>query len=371
MSVLPFSAIVIAVPWLSEHDAIGNDAFWQHSLLAAEGNKVFIYADGASENLRYRLISWNEAIEIVANPNALIIYHHGVFWQQGENLIRRARCRRLLKYHNITPPEFFRPYDAASTSGTERGRDQTSRFLSQGRFDYVLADSLFNIKDLENYGLSMPPSSIAAPFSQIQEFNKVRSDPVVLHQFKNQSDTLHILFVGRVVPNKGHLHLIEVLYHYIEFFGSKVKLHVVGSISLLEHHYFEEIEKKIGERQIAKQIIFHQQCSLSAIKALFQSADAFLLMSEHEGFCVPILECQHLELPIVALDRAAVSETLGPSQLLFEDLNYDAFAVALSRVHKDDALKKQLVAQGQENLKRFRPEVIMQTTRESLLKLMP
>ena len=75
-------------------------------------------------------------------------------------------------------------------------------------------------------------------------------------------------------------------------------------------------------------IKFHQKVDLKTLHTLYKYSTVFLLLSEHEGFCVPILEAQYHNLPIVAWDQCAVGETLGSGQLLFQDCDYDSFAIA-------------------------------------------
>lgn len=361
MGDIRFPKVVIALPWYSEHDAISNDAYWQKKYLSERGVDCYLYAEGYADKLRSQLISFDECQRLLKDPSNLLIYHHGVYWVQGEQIFNSTEAKICLKYHNITPPEFYRNYDSISTYATEMGRQQTGRFLQSQKIWLCTAASHYNIRDLESYGCPLPRTDVVAPFTQISDFDFVEADPSIVRSIR-ANGRRNLLFVGRVVPNKGHMHLLKVLERYMCFYGSAVHLNIIGGMSLGEDRYFIELEHLIESLCLSKNVTFHQKVGLSGLKAFYQNSDAFLLMSEHEGFCVPILESQHLGLPLIALDRAAVKETLGSGQLVMQDLDYDFFACAVHHVVTNKELKADLCQNGFSNCDRFRPEVLLQKT---------
>lgn len=363
-----FEEVLIVVPWYSEHDAISNDAYWQQQYLLSKGIKCHLYAEGYSTNLKHRLITYNECQRLISEPRNLLIYHHGVYWIQGESIFNQARCSLCIKYHNITPPEFYRPYDRISTYATEMGRDQTARFLKSGKIWLCMADSAYNIDDLRAYSLLMPHSEVVAPFTHITDFDSVEADNVIAQELRSGRNK-NLLFVGRVVPNKGHSHLLHVLTRYIDFYGADIRLNIIGAVSLSEDLYFVELENLISSLSLGRNVAFHQKIGLKGLKAFYENSDVFLLMSEHEGFCVPILESQYMGLPIVALDRAAVGETLGENQILSKDLDYDFFACAIRHVTDNTSVRESLRDQGFLNYERFKPDAILKKTLECLTSL--
>lgn len=360
MTSISFRKIAVAVPWYSEHDAVSNDAYFQQLFFHSLGVTAILYAEGTSPHLQSRLTSFEDFMKIVRDPSALLIYHHGVYWAQGESILREAKCTIHMKYHNITPPEFFRGYDRNSTYATELGRAQTQRLIEMGKISLYVGDSQYNIDDLRSYGLN-DESAIVAPFTQIQDFDEVEADPLVEQEMTAEGKK-NVLFVGRVVPNKGHSHLFKTLDRYIDFYGTGICLHLVGGFALSENTYFIELENIINRSKLGPFVRFHQKINSAKLKAFYQFSDAFLLMSEHEGFCVPILEAQYLDLPIVALNRAAVGETLGPEQLIYPEPDYDFFASALQRVFTHTDLRKSVIEHGRTNYMRFRPEALQEQT---------
>jgi glycosyltransferase involved in cell wall biosynthesis len=193
----------------------------------------------------------------------------------------------------------------------------------------------------------------------VLEYSKANIDSDLLSNIQNGKK--HFLTVGRVVPNKGHSHLIQTIRNYVNFFGPEVQLHIIGSLSMQDKRYYYELERLINRFHLGEQIIFHQNVNFDQMHTYYSVCDAFLMMSEHEGFCVPIAEAQFHELPVIALDRGGIAETLGANQLLLKEADYDLFAVALHRITKDQPLKDQLTTTGTQNYNhRFRSEVILQ-----------
>ncbi len=355
---LPFAKILIVLPWYSEHDAISNDAAWQARLLKGKGFDAFLYAEGSSPKLASEMISIEEMKHLAAEPRTLLIYHHGVYWILGAQILKEARCVTVMKYHNITPPEFYRPYDRIATFATEAGRTQTGDFLEKKQFHAIICDSYYNLNDLRTYGFELPQSFVVPPFTQLSDFDRITSDEAIKTKLE-QNGRLNLLFVGRIVPNKGILSIIEVMRKYIRFYGAAIEINIIGGLGLSEETYFREIEDKINSYQLDQHIHFLKKVEFAQIKAYFEYSAAFLLMSEHEGFCVPILESQYLGLPILALGLAAVPETIGENQLVLDDKNPAAFAVALHRLKTDKTLRQQCIEAGYKNYQRFEPEVLL------------
>jgi glycosyltransferase involved in cell wall biosynthesis len=79
------------------------------------------------------------------------------------------------------------------------------------------------------------------------------------------------------------------------------------------------------------------------LRAAYASADLFLCLSEHEGFCVPLLEAMAFEVPVVAFDAGAVRETLRGGGVLLRDKQPAAVAGLVHRILTDDTLREQVL----------------------------
>lgn len=140
--------IVIMHQTVTNHDAIGNDIEMMYEIL----NKSFecsVYAENRfNKNVTY--ISENELDEVAKDRTSLIIYHHSVFWENGERLLKRSKCHIIFRYHNITPQEFFEPYNEFHFHQCKKGREQTLRFTEEFKQAFWLLDSNYNGEDIKN-----------------------------------------------------------------------------------------------------------------------------------------------------------------------------------------------------------------------------
>jgi glycosyltransferase involved in cell wall biosynthesis len=81
-------------------------------------------------------------------------------------------------------------------------------------------------------------------------------------------------------------------------------------------------------------------------------------MSEHEGFCVPIVESMMFDVPVVAYNTTAVGDTMGGSGILLDSNAPILAAACVDRVVRDKALRSSVVAGQRERLKDFEYEKI-------------
>lgn len=356
-------SILIATPSLNTHDAVSNDVMQLRSHLLASGEDVQIYSEFIDPSLRSMVCEKHKYFALLKQAGNTLIYHHSVQWMIGEEIVRSARCRILLKYHNITPSNFF-SYDPVRMHVTAQGREQTKRFIESKKINLYVGDSRYNSEELIHQGAPSEQTHVIAPFHCVHDFDNVEINPDLAKQL--QDGNRHVLFVGRVAPNKGHKHLLRTISRYIDFYGKNIRLHVVGGILEGDRPYLEEIEDLILELGLASIVSFHNKLSFRDLHTLYSCSHAFLLMSEHEGFCVPILEAQYHKLPIVAWNQCAVGETLGGDQLILGELDYEIFAVALHRAMTDEALRETLVQKGELNFQKYESPILFKQTQELL-----
>lgn len=344
--------VVIMAPGLSPYDAVSNDVIKQRKNLLWSEVRCHVYAElfeaGAFD---FDIISKEQLLQLAEEPETLIIYHHAVYWRLGEEILNTIRCPVVMKYHNITPAGFFRKYDRDNYHATLAGSSQTRRLIEMPHMVRFIGASAFNVRDLVRLGVPPEKTGVIAPYHCIEEFKQATINPT-LHAELEGND-LSILFVGRVVPNKGFEHLIRVINRYVEIYGTGISLNIVGSLARQDPRYNRKLQRLVNRYKLGSVINFRGKVGLNDIHTLYRYSDVFLLMSEHEGFCVPILEAQSLGLPVVALNRCAVPETLGEEQILLNEPDPDAFAAAINRVGHDKTLRAYLASQGRRNVSRF------------------
>ena len=103
-----------------------------------------------------------------------------------------------------------------------------------------------------------------------------------------------------------------------------------------------------------EEIVFTGHVPDEEMFALYKASDVFLSMSEHEGFCLPLVESMVFDLPIVAYDAAAVPFTLDGAGVLFGTKRPDLVAELVARVAGDASLRRRIVDGQRRRLQRFR-----------------
>ena len=175
------------------------------------------------------------------------------------------------------------------------------------------------------------------------------------------------MFVGRLSPNKRFEDIILTFYHIKKFVRPDARLLLVGSVQKMTP-YFEFLQALVSRLGLSD-VVFTGHVSTSQLVAYYQCASVYLSMSEHEGFCVPLLECMHFGVPVVAYKAAAVPETLGGSGILVTDKNYVAVAELVGLLVEDGGLRDQVVARQRERLCDFLPEKVEPRVEELLREL--
>lgn len=291
---------------ITTHDAIGNDIAAMYELLSDQYNCKCFAINAWNKELEY--VDEAEARDIIMDEKALVIFHHSVNWQLIEEMLTDYQCKLVIRYHNITPPEFFEPYKESDYLTCKRGREQTKRFLEKFPRAFWLADSNYNALDLEGGDVTVCP-----PFNKVDEWDSCEPEENLLKSLLYEKCT-KLLFVGRVAPNKGHLMMLDIVSEYIRRYDDGVKLYIIGKPDA--EKYSMEILNKIERLGIADNIEFIGEINDSILMAYYLGCNLYINVSDHEGFCVPIVEAQKFMLPIIAKDSSAVGETLGANQIL-------------------------------------------------------
>lgn len=348
--------IIIMHQTVTNHDAIGNDIEAMYILLS-EKCDCFVYAENCmNKNVKY--INHKSLLSVLENKDSVIIYHHSVYWAKGEELLKRARGRIIFRYHNITPAEFFEPYNRDYYEQCQKGREQTVRYVNDYKDAFWMAASCYNMEDLPD----IPKEKIAVcpPFHKIETWAQASPDEKILKRLI-ESNALNVLVVGRIVPNKGHGFLLEVLETFKRAYDIKIRLHVIGKFDPSLSKYNEEIKSYMKAHDLEDSVSLIGEINDETLLAYYLGADFLLCASEHEGFCVPLIEAGYFGLPVIALHACAVPETLGNNQVVLKKEQQE-FAAAVRILCDNTAYQDYLIAEGKKNYQdRFSFEVIKQT----------
>jgi glycosyltransferase involved in cell wall biosynthesis len=77
--------------------------------------------------------------------------------------------------------------------------------------------------------------------------------------------------------------------------------------------------------------------------AFYEIADLFLCASEHEGFCVPLVEAFHKQVPVLAYAATAVPHTMDGAGVLFDDKDPRHVAALMDAILSDPTLEDAIV----------------------------
>jgi len=330
-------------PSVAAHDAIGHDLMEMCRTLAGRHTcAVFCeYRHGVDE---VPAVGLEEARDLLRDRSTTVIYHHSTYWPLGEELLSGARARVVFKYHNITPPNYFAAVPEYRDKSLA-GREQTYRMARTSRGAFWLSDSLYNLAEL---GIDqVVRQRVVPPFLKI---GGVAPDEAVLRGLVACRHP-QALFVSRFVPNKGHLFLVEVLHHYRRRCGEGFTLFVAGKAEAACSEYYDQVMSAVAAAGLERMFVYLGEVPPAVLVAYFLGCDTYLCCSEHEGFCVPIVEAQSLCLPVVARARAAVPETLGAGQVLHGE-EPAIYAASVHRLYEDAAFRESVIQAGSENYSR-------------------
>lgn len=279
--------------------------------------------------------------------NTLILYHYSI-GSRMPYFILEWGLEFAVRFHNITPSEFFSNCEEDTLNACELGWRQLPLLVERSR--YFLAVSQFNAEALKRAGAQK--TSVVPILREYKRFEKK-------HTYENPRT--QFLFVGRFSPNKCQHDLLEAFDLYKRFVDPGSRLVLVGgafsthySRSLLK--MAQELELKVGfdlASDVSCDVLLVKNLSEKDLIRLYQESSLFMSMSEHEGFCVPLVEAMHAELPILAHGASAVPETLGDAGILFDKKDKVGVVREMERLVKDSNLRKDLMERGKARARNY------------------
>ena len=336
--------MAILTPTVTSADAVSNDVLAMQRLLSERDHEVRIFADSSSLTDEQTCNS-EEAVSYLSNPEDVLIYHHSIGWDLGAEIVKSASCRKIIKYHNITPPEFFEGISEQYVDLCLRGRLQLKEIV-ECRPDLLLAASFFNMADLITAGSEDDKTFVVPPFNQADKLQAGAACFEILDSYCDGS--VNLLTVGGVRPNKGHAALIEAFAIYYYQFNRAARLFVIGAETEAFAPYGMILRQLIDSWDIDSRIVFTGEVSNESLKAYYMLADALITTSEHEGFCVPLVEAMAMKVPIVAYASTAIPETAEDAGLICDERDPYVMAQSIDLLHTNEPAKMALVARGSE-----------------------
>ncbi len=324
-------------------DAIGHEVLGIQRVLRGAGYASDIFVETADPRLEDLTRDYRELVDASGASNVLI--HHFSIGSKASRIAYALPDRMVLVYHNITPPEYFVDVHKLLVRLCYHGRRELGAYVD--RCDLALGDSEFNRLELEELGF---PATGVLPV--VPDFSHLDAAPNRLVAGAFDDEWTNIIFVGRVIPNKRIENLIRFFAAYKRRFNPRSRLLIVGSSGGFER-YLTMLHDLVARLRVPD-VVLTGHISNEELAAYYDVADVFLCASEHEGFCVPLVEAFYKRIPVLAWARSAVPATMDGAGILYDSADPEDVAALLDLVVSDVTLQERIVAGQDEALDRLR-----------------
>jgi glycosyltransferase involved in cell wall biosynthesis len=353
--------IAILTPSITSRDAVSNDVLGMYEVLRELGHETRIFAEGWTLD-QPRIWPAPKLEGFLKKPADLLIYHYSRGWDFGLQLLRELKCRTVVRYHNVTPPEFSVRFSKDYARMCGEGRDQLTA-IARADSDLYMSASRYNEQELIEAGAPTSKSVVIPPFHHIDRLDAVEADPGILKTYGD--GLINILMVGRISPNKGHAALIEAFAAYHKDYNRHSRLLIVGKGETRLRAYTRLLHELVGRFQLDDAVVFCGEVTDEELKAFYEVAHVFMITSEHEGFCVPLVEAMSMKVPVVAYSSSAIPGTLGGVGLVWDEKNPYLLAESVNRIIKGSGVGAKL---GQMGRRRFEQNFTNGKIREGFLE---
>ena len=327
-------------------DAISNEALSIKRSLEKLGHKSEIYSVNTHEKLKGIP---KKMSDFLGSRDGLIL-HYSISSPQNQVYLDQTGLKRFLIYHNLTPPKWFAAYNQRVTADLIKGKEELPNLIKAT--DVCLADSTFNAKELNEFGAENP--QVLPLLIDPHKWDK-EANPGILNAIR-ASNGINLLHVGRLAPNKCIEDIIKAFYFYHHKLDKTSRLWLVGHDTDTEIYSFE-LRNLIEELRLKEFVFMVGSVSDEELKAFYEACDLYLCMSEHEGFCVPLIEALHFKMPVIAFNSSAIPETLGAAGVLVDKKDPLEIALIIKNIVSDSELKSQFAMQAEIQLKKFSLDV--------------
>jgi len=336
------------VPAAHRGDAIGDSARRVRDLLRGMGHASEIYAMTIDEDMREEAHPFAEA---AARHGDITIFHFALPSPMTE-AFASLTAGRVLQYHNITPASYFAPYDPALFRLAALGRAELASLA--GRVDLALGDSEYNRRELESLGFARTG---VFPIAVDTERITRRVERPALDRMLDD-ELVNFLFVGRIAPNKKIEDVIKLAEVYKRYVDAYYRFIFVGRVDVVPR-YYAMIRALMAEyRLLDDRFVFTGPVSDDELAVYYRHAAVYISMSEHEGFCVPLVEAMAADVPVLAYAAAAVPDTLDGAGVQFAPKDLELAAELLGQLAFDDRLRAHVIAGQRRRLADFGDERI-------------
>jgi glycosyltransferase involved in cell wall biosynthesis len=330
-------------PSVAYGDAIGNSIQELKIILTELGYKSEIFA----QYIHPRILNVKNYSEYskYSSPDNIIILHYSIGYDpEILKYFKSLPDKKILIYHNITPSGFFKGVNDIYEHSTRRGREELSEIKKI--ISIALGDSQFNVDELRRHGFN---NTDILPIPVNFKRFEIAGNSDISQKYSDNS--VNILTVARISPNKKIEDVIKTFYFYKKMINPHSRLFLVGSSEGMET-YYSELKDLIARLQL-EDVHFSGFVSEADLIAYYRISDVFITMSEHEGFCVPLLESMYFDLPVIANNSSAIPYTLGNAGILINEKNPIHIAEIINLLIVDHDFRDKIIQRQRQRLKDF------------------
>jgi L-malate glycosyltransferase len=319
---------------LSYGDAIGDYTLEIQKILQNNGYQSEIFSEIVHPRMA-RFVKPLHDYADIQSDDTLMIVHFSIGSHLG-NLVPHLKGKKLMIYHNITPHQWFVDINSTLAYQCLLGRQQLA--LLRDYCPVALGDSEYNRQELEQLGFEK--TGVLPIQLHFEKFDNP-SDPITTAQY-DDNRTIFIV-VGRVIPNKRLEDCLKAFSYYQNYINPVSRLIFVGLWNGFERYYHavHEMLKTLG----TKDVVFTGHVTFEELLAYYRLADALLILSEHEGFCVPLLEAFYMKVPVLAWGDCAIPYTAGEGGFIAQgEKDFAALGEMMNQLVSDKSLREKIIA---------------------------
>ncbi len=338
---------------LDKHDGVSNIAIDYYKLTKSMGFDTvltgrFVHPELASIQLPIE--------DCLIRDEDIVLIH---YWGFSDFLPRYHEMpgKKVLVFHNITNPYFFK--------SNEPGWQGTAGAYAQMKeLDFVkdvATFSRFSQVPIRNYFGDSMRYHVLPPLMDAEIKRNNPCNETLLSELK-KDDRKKLLFVGRIVAHKKQDELILLLHRLDQADGPQTLLYLVGNP---QTEYIENLKEIATSYGLLDRIVFTGLVPEEDLVSYYRGCDLFVSMSEHEGFCIPLIDAMIYGLPVIGYAQPAVAETIGNTNAVFEKKLSNNTVEFVKRMIEDERAREQLIQKQNERVQNFSEASV----RDSLKKL--
>ena len=327
-------------------DAISNEARELRNIFRSWGCKSEIFSEQKRILPELKKDAFDISDYMAADNEEDIVILHLSIGSVVNDAFKKLKSRKAILYHNITPASYLELINRQTANSLTKGRDQVEALVNVAEVN--MADSKYNANELSSLGYNN-----VSVLPLVLKLDKLTNSHHKTTAKKISDGLVNILFVGRCVPNKKIEDALTAFYYFNKYVEPRSRFIHVGSYAGTER-YYNILLLQVKELGLTNSVRFMKAVPQAHLNTYYKHSSIFLCMSEHEGFCIPLLESMVHDLPILAYDAAAVPETLDSAGVLVREKNFEMIAEMMGKMVHNHELRASIIRGQQERLERYK-----------------